>query len=87
MVSTDVVSILGFVAAFCTTVSFIPQAVRVIKTRQIKDLSLGMYSLLNLGIVLWLVYGVVMDAWPIIIANAVTLVFTLIILILKIKFK
>jgi MtN3 and saliva related transmembrane protein len=84
---TSFVSILGFVAAFCTTVSFVPQALRVIKTKHTKDLSLAMYSLLNIGIVLWLIYGVMIDAWPIIIANTITLSLTLIILVLKIKYK
>lgn len=84
---TSFVSILGFVAAFCTTVSFVPQALRVIKTKHTKDLSLAMYSLLNIGIILWLIYGVMIDAWPIIIANTITLSLTLIILVLKIKYK
>jgi MtN3 and saliva related transmembrane protein len=81
------VSILGFVAAFCTTLSFIPQALRVIKTKHTKDLSLVMYSMFNFGIVLWLIYGVLIDAWPIIIANMITLGLTLTILVLKIKYK
>jgi MtN3 and saliva related transmembrane protein len=84
---TTFVSILGFVAAFCTTVSFIPQALRVIKTKHTKDLSLAMYSMFNVGILLWLIYGVLIDAWPIIIANVITLALTLIILVLKIKYK
>jgi MtN3 and saliva related transmembrane protein len=83
----DLISILGFVAAFCTTISFVPQALRVIKTKQTKDLSLGMYSMFNFGIILWLIYGVMIDAWPIIIANIITLVLTLTILGLKIKYK
>lgn len=83
----DLISFLGFVAAFCTSVSFVPQALRVIKTKHTKDLSLGMYSMFNFGIVLWLIYGVMIDAWPIIIANAITLVLTLTILGLKIKYK
>ncbi|WP_320018397.1 SemiSWEET transporter [Labilibaculum manganireducens] len=84
---TTFVSILGFAAAFCTTVSFIPQALRVIKTKQTKDLSLVMYSMFNIGILMWLIYGVLIDAWPVIIANVITLGLTLIILVLKIKYK
>ncbi|PKQ60422.1 hypothetical protein BZG02_19350 [Labilibaculum filiforme] len=87
MERSDLISILGFVAAFCTTVSFVPQALRVIKTKQTKDLSLVMYSMFNVGITLWLVYGVLILAWPIIIANMITLGLTLTILALKIKYK
>jgi MtN3 and saliva related transmembrane protein len=84
---TTYISILGFVAAFCTTVSFIPQALRVIKTKHTKDLSLAMYSIFNFGIILWLIYGVLIDSWPIVIANVITLALTLTILVLKIKYK
>ena len=84
---TTFASILGFAAAFCTTVSFIPQALRVIKTKHTKDLSLVMYSMFNIGILMWLIYGVLIDAWPVIIANVITLGLTLIILVLKIKYK
>ncbi|WP_461631593.1 SemiSWEET transporter [Labilibaculum euxinus] len=84
---TTFASILGFAAAFCTTVSFIPQALRVIKTKHTKDLSLAMYSMFNIGILMWLIYGVLIDAWPVIIANVITLGLTLIILVLKIKYK
>jgi MtN3 and saliva related transmembrane protein len=87
MENLDLTSILGFVAAFCTTISFVPQTIRVIKTRHTKDLSLAMYSMFNFGIILWLIYGVLINAWPIIVANVITLVLTLIILVLKIKYK
>ncbi|MBN2597615.1 MAG: SemiSWEET transporter [Marinifilaceae bacterium] len=78
---------LGFAAAFCTTVSFVPQAIRIIKTKHTKDISLAMYSLFNIGILLWLLYGIVIVSWPMILANAVTLLLTLIILYLKIRYK
>lgn len=81
------ISILGFAAAFCTTVSFVPQAIRIIKTKHTKDISLAMYSLFNIGILLWLLYGIVIVSWPMILANAVTLLLTLIILYLKIRYK
>jgi Uncharacterized conserved protein len=87
MENTDLISLIGFAAAFCTTFSFLPQAIRVIKTKHTQDLSLGMYSIFNVGIALWLAYGIVIDSWPMIIANAVTIVLTLTILILKIKYK
>ncbi|MDM8160624.1 SemiSWEET transporter [Labilibaculum sp. K2S] len=80
-------SILGFVAAFCTTVSFIPQALRVIKTKHTKDLSLAMYSMFNIGILLWLLYGIVIVSWPMILANGITFLLTSTILYLKIRYK
>ena len=83
----NVIEIIGYIAAFCTTISFLPQAVRVIKTKHTKDLSLLMYSIFNVGIILWLIYGIAIVAWPIIVANAITIVLTLTILYLKIKYK
>ena len=84
---TTLISILGFLAAFCTTVSFVPQAIRIIKTKQTKDISLSMYSIFNIGILLWLLYGIVIVSWPVILANALTFLLTIIILYLKIRYK
>jgi MtN3 and saliva related transmembrane protein len=78
---------IGLTAAFLTTISFVPQAVRIIKSRHTKDISLTMYAVLTTGIFLWLIYGIALDSWPIILANGTTLVLTLIILILKMKYK
>ncbi|MDD3421546.1 MAG: SemiSWEET transporter [Methanocellales archaeon] len=83
----DVFTIIGLVAATCTTISFVPQVIRTIKTKHTKDLSLTMYSIFTTGIFLWLVYGILIKDLPIIIANAITLLFTFTILILKIKYK
>ncbi|MCD4704504.1 SemiSWEET transporter [bacterium] len=82
-----IIIILGLVAATCTTISFLPQAVRIIKTKHTKDLSLTMYIILTLGIFLWLMYGLFTKDFPIIIANVITLIFTVTILIMKIKYK
>ncbi len=79
--------IIGYIAAILTTSSFIPQAIKTIKTRHTKDLSLTMYLALNIGIVLWLIYGYHLRDLPIMLANGITFIFTLIILILKIKHK
>lgn len=76
---------LGYSAAFCTTIAFIPQAVKVYKTKHTKDISLGMFSLLNFGFILWLVYGIILLSYPIILANAITIVFAFYILITKIR--
>ncbi len=81
------ITIIGLVAAACTTISFAPQAIKIIKTRQTKDLSLAMYLILTMGIFLWLVYGILIKNLPIIIANTITLLFSSTILILKIKYK
>jgi len=83
----NLVTILGLVAASLTTGSFLPQAIKAIKTKHTKDLSLGMYSVLTTGIVLWLIYGILVNDIPIIASNCVTLVFTSAILILKLKYK
>jgi len=80
-------TIIGLVAATCTTISFVPQAIRIIKTKHTKDISLAMYSIFTTGIFLWLVYGILVKDLPLIIANVITLLLTLIILILKIKYK
>ena len=82
----DAFTIIGLVAATCTTISFVPQAIRVIKTKRTTDLSLAMYSILVTGVFLGLVYGVLIKDLPLIIANVVTLLFTSTILILKIKY-
>ena len=75
----------GYLAAAATTISFIPQAIKVIRTRDTQSLSLGMYVLFSIGVVLWLVYGLLMKAPPIIFANAITLVFAVIILYYKLS--
>jgi len=78
-------SYLGFLAAFCTTIAFIPQAVKVYKSKHTKDISMGMFYLLNIGLVLWLCYGLIIESYPIIISNAVTIFLALYILITKIR--
>ena len=79
-------TIIGLVAAACTTVSFMPQAIRIIKIRETRDISLLTYILLEAGIFLWFVYGILIANFPVTLANGITLVFTTIILALKIKF-
>ncbi|NTV46589.1 MAG: SemiSWEET transporter [Chlorobiales bacterium] len=81
------VTYLGMVAAACTTFSFLPQALKTIKTRNTKDLSLGMYAVLTIGIFLWLVYGLIIWDIPVIAANTVTLFLTITILALKLRYK
>ena len=78
-------SYLGFLAAFCTTVAFIPQVVKVYKSKHTKDISLGMFLFLSLGIVLWIGYGLMIKSYPVVIANAITIILASYILITKIK--
>ena len=87
MCSVDYVSIIGSVAGTLTTVAFVPQVIQVVKTKSTRDISLGMFIAFTLGVVCWLIYGVLMHAAPIIIANAVVVVFAAIILGYKLKYK
>ena len=74
---------IGFVAAFLTTTSFIPQAIKIISTGKTDDISTAMYAMLVSGIFLWLVYGFRKKDWPLIVANTVTFMFAGIVLFLK----
>jgi MtN3 and saliva related transmembrane protein len=75
---------LGYLAATLTTLSFVPQALLTLRTRQVRGISAGMYSLFTVGVALWLAYGWRLGEWPIIIANAVTLLLAATILLIKI---
>jgi MtN3 and saliva related transmembrane protein len=79
--------ILGFVAGILTTAAFVPQVVRVWRTRSTTDISLAMFLLFSLGVLLWLVYGVSIRSTPVVAANAVTLVLSVAILMAKLRFK
>ena len=76
----------GSMAALLTTVSFIPQVWKVWHTRHTHDISLGMYTLFTCGVALWLVYGLMLESWPIIIANSITLLLTGAVLVMKLRF-
>jgi len=76
--------ILGYAAAALTTGSFVPQALLTLRTRDVSGISLGMYSAMTLGVALWLAYGIVLGAWPIVVANAITLGLSATILVAKI---
>ncbi|MBX9716266.1 MAG: SemiSWEET transporter [Burkholderiaceae bacterium] len=77
--------LLGYAAASLTTVSFIPQAWLSFRTGDVSGISLSMYACFTVGVALWLAYGVVLGAWPIVIANAITLVLGLAILAMKLR--
>lgn len=76
----------GSIAAFLTTVSFVPQVWQTFRTRDVSGISLGMYSVFTVGIALWLAYGLMLQAWPIMIANAITLLLALSILMMKLLY-
>jgi MtN3 and saliva related transmembrane protein len=84
---TDWAQVLGFVAAILTTVSFVPQVLYCWKTRDTRSISLGMYACFCAGVLLWLVYGLLVSQWPVVAANAVTLVLASSILYLKLVEK
>lgn len=82
----DAIEWLGTCAALLTTGSFIPQAWLIFRTRQVEGISVGMYSAFTLGVALWLLYGVALGSWPIIMANAVTLALASAILIMRVRY-
>ncbi len=75
----------GMIAAFCTTSSFIPQAIKVYKSQHTKDISLSMFIIFTAGLIFWLVYGLMLNATPIIMANSLTLISAGYILVKKIQ--
>lgn len=81
------ITILGFAAAVLTTASFLPQAIKTIQTKNTSGISLFMYSLFATGTLLWFLFGLFSNNMPVMVANAVTLVFAIIILFYKIKYK
>jgi MtN3 and saliva related transmembrane protein len=84
MFTTDLI---GYLAAALTTCSFVPQAWLTFRTRDVSGVSLGMYSVFAVGVALWLVYGLLLGAWPIVAANAITLALALLILGMKLRFR
>lgn len=76
---------IGSVAAVLTTVSFIPQVIHSYRTRDLSGVSLSMYSIFTLGVGLWLVYGVLKQDWPLMLANSITFCLAAVVLVLKIQ--
>jgi len=79
--------LIGYFSAFLTTLAFVPQAHHSWKTRDLSGVSLPMYSLFSLGVAGWLIYGVLIVSWPIIVANSITLVLACAVLCLKLKHR
>jgi MtN3 and saliva related transmembrane protein len=78
---------LGLLAGALTTVAFIPQVIKTWKSRHTQDISLGMFAIFSVGVFLWLLYGIQIGATPIVLANLVTLVLALTILVFKLRYK
>jgi len=80
------IDLVGYCAATLTTAAFVPQAVHTFQTKDVSGISLGMYSAFTAGVALWLVYGLLMSAWPIVVANAITLSLAAAILVMKLRY-
>lgn len=78
---------IGYIAAALTTIAFIPQALHTWRLRSASGISLGMYVIFTLGVVLWLLYGVLLGAWPLIVSNTITLALALAILVMAIRYR
>lgn len=84
MITSDWV---GYAAACLTTLSFLPQAWLTFRTRDVSGVSLGMYSIFTVGVALWLAYGWLLGAWPVVVANTITLVLASAILAMKLRYR
>ena len=82
-----IILVFGYIAAACTTISFIPQAIKVYRTKSTKDISSAMFSLMTLGVAFWLIYGLMINSFPIVAANVVTLFLSLYILLMKLRLE
>lgn len=83
----DPIQVLGLAAGSLTTVSFLPQVIKTWRSRSAKDLSLGMFSLFCVGVVLWLVYGIIVRDIPVVAANFVTFLLAATLLFFKLRFR
>ena len=86
MTPVPAVELLGFVAAFCTTAAFVPQLVRVLRLRSARDVSLPTFVMFSVGVFLWLLYGFYIGSKPVIACNGVTLVLSVSILSMKLRY-
>lgn len=79
-------TVIGYLAAFGTTISFLPQAIKTIQTKNTSGISLPMYALFTVGTLFWLIYGISIGSYQVGIANAITLIFASIILAYKVRY-
>lgn len=81
------ITFLCLFAAFCSTFAWVPQVIKITKTKETSGISLSMYFMLAVGITSWLIYGLLIKDVPIIAANGISLIFTMIVIVLKFKYK
>lgn len=84
--NTIIINALGFIAAILTTCGFIPQLVKIIKTKSVQDISFDMFAMFLAGVICWLIYGILIKSPPVIIANFASMLMNGIILAYKIKY-
>ncbi len=83
----DLVDTIGTIAAVLTTSSFLPQAIHTFRSKDARGISLGMYTVFITGVSCWLIYGLLLRAWPIVVANVITITFALAILVMKLRYR
>src|SRR3954447_22743786 len=83
----ELFTFIGYVAASLTTFCFLPQLVHTFKTKSVEDLHIGSLILFDIGLSLWLVYGIYLHSWPMILANSISLGFQLMLLSLKVRYR
>ena len=81
----DWTTLIGLIAALCTTGSLLPQVIKILRSKKTKDVSLLMYAILSAGLFLWLIYGLILKDFPLILANSISLTLSVCVLILKIR--
>ena len=86
LLSSDAIELVGMIAGCLTTLAYVPQVVKVWRSRSARDISLGMFLLMNAGILLWLVYGLLIGSPGLIAANGITLGLTVAVLVAKLRF-
>ena len=79
--------VIGLSAGILCMISFLPQIIKIVRTKKTEDLSLVTFSLLSLGVFLWLIYGILINSLPIILSNSVIFILSLLIVVMKIKYK
>lgn len=82
-----VISLIGFAAATLTTISFLPQVIKVWRTKSTQDISIEMFLLFSLGVFLWTLYGILIKDWAVFLANFITFILASTILTFKLKYK
>ena len=83
--SSPLIATIGYTAAACTTLAFVPQVLKILRERSTDDISASMYVVYVVGVALWLAYGILAAAWPIILANAATLCLAVTVLWMKLR--